>query len=106
MLSARTLNASCYPAVDRRTVVREPVLIEDNKLNQRLSVRAYAWLRRVVRLNKFVKFVLYKPYEANMQIPQHLLSCDRYLVECDQCIKEARAHLKARRQSVDEYINP
>jgi hypothetical protein len=86
-----------YPAVDRRTVVREPVLIEDNKLTQRLSARAYAWLRRVARL--------YKPYEADMPIPQHLLTCDRFLVECDRCIQEARAYLKARRQTVDEYIN-
>jgi hypothetical protein len=87
-----------YPIVDRRTVVREPLLIEDNKLNQRLGARAYAWLLRVARL--------YNPYEANMAIPQHLLSCDRYLVECDRCIKEARAYLKARRQTVGEYINP
>ncbi|HKH19781.1 MAG TPA: hypothetical protein VKB53_02560, partial [Gammaproteobacteria bacterium] len=43
-----------YPAVDRRTVVKEPALIEDNKLNQRLSARACAWLRRVVRLNKLL----------------------------------------------------
>jgi len=87
-----------YPAYDRRTVVREPVLVEDNKLNQRLSARARAWLSRIARL--------YKPYGANMPIPQHLLTCDRYLVECDQCIKEARAYLKARRQTVDEYLNP
>jgi hypothetical protein len=78
-------------------VVCELVLIEDNRLSQRLSARAYAWLLRVARL--------YKPYEADMQVPQHLLSCDRYLVECDQCIKEVRAYLKARRQSVEEYIN-
>ena len=86
-----------YPAVDRRTVVREPVLVEDNRLNQRLSGRAYAWLLRVARL--------YNPYEADMQVPQHLLSCDRYLVECDRCIQEARAYLKARRQTVDKFIN-
>jgi predicted component of type VI protein secretion system len=65
--------------------------------NKRDGAHAYAWLLRVARL--------YKPYEADMQIPQHLLSCDRYLVECDQCIKEVRAYLKARRQSVEEYIN-
>jgi len=86
-----------YPAVDRRTVVREPVLVEDNRLNQRLSGRAYAWLLRVARL--------YNPYEADMQVPQHLLSCDRYLVERDRCIQEARAYLKARRQAVDKFIN-
>jgi hypothetical protein len=84
-----------YPAVDRRTVVCELVLIEDNRLSQRLSARTYAWLRRVARL--------YKP--ADMPIPQHLLTCDCYLVECDRCIQEARAYLKARRQTVDEFIN-
>jgi hypothetical protein len=87
-----------YPAVDRRTIVKEPVLVEDNKLNQRLSARAYAWLLRVARL--------YNPYENALPVPQHLLRCDRYLVECDRRIKEARAYLKARRQTVDEYINP
>lgn len=86
-----------YPAVDRRTKVRAPVLVEGNRLNQRLSARAYAWLLRVARL--------YNPYEAHMQVPQHLLSCDRYLVECDTCIKQARAYLKARRQAVDDFIN-
>ena len=43
-----------YPAVDRRAIVKEPVLVEDNK----------------------------------------------------RCIQEARAYLKARRQTVDEYISP
>jgi hypothetical protein len=86
-----------YPIFDRRTTVQARILTEENKLNQRLSARARAWLRRVARL--------YKPYGANMPIPQHLLTCDRYLVECDQCIKEARAHLKARGQTVDEYLN-
>jgi hypothetical protein len=86
-----------YPAVDRRTVVKEPVLVEVNKLNQRLSARAYPWLLRVARL--------YNPYENALRVPQHLLRCDKYLVECDQCIKEAGAYLKARRQSVDQYLN-